>query len=276
MTFDPVTFDPMTRESVTWEVVDRNGPAHAANPIHTDAGARAAGFPAALVAGVTVHAWLTHPVVEHWGDDWLRSGGGEVRFRQPVFDGDHVAVPARAGADGTLVVEAVVAGDPRATLVATPPVTLPAPALLPRIARHDLFPPDADVLAAVTDLGTIDQTIEGDWGAPYAADVGDDLVRYDKGDIVHPGVWIEVTHRALTRHIALPAWVHTRSRYQFFDAIRAPGIAVEVRSRVVETRVRKGRDEVRLDVQIVHDGRVVVAVDHEAIIRFREADSTDD
>ena len=44
----------------------------------------------------------------------------------------------------------------------------------------------------------------------------------------------------------------------------------------VEARVRKGRDEVRLDVQIVHDGRVVVAVDHEAIIRFRKADSTDD
>jgi acyl dehydratase len=259
----------MTAETPTWEVVARNGPAHAANPIHTDAGARAAGFPAALVAGVTVHAWLTHPVVEHWGDEWLRRGGGDVRFRQPVFDGDRVAVPARAGEDGTLVVEAVVAGDARAALVASAPVTLPAPALLPRIPRHDPFPADADVLAAVTDLGTIDQTIEGDWGTAYAAEVGDDLVRYDKGDVVHPGVWIEVAHRALTHNIALPAWVHTRSRYQFFDAMLPPGVAVDVRSRVVETRVRKGRDEVRLDVQIVHDGRVVVALDHEAIIRFR-------
>jgi acyl dehydratase len=255
---------------MTWEVVARNGPAHAANPIHTDAGARAAGFPAALVAGVTVHAWLTHPVVEHWGDDWLRRGGGEVRFRQPVFDGDHVLVPMRSGEGGARVVEAVVAGDPRASLVATPPSTVPAPDLLPRIPRHDPFPPDADVLAAVTDLGTIDQTVEGDWGAGYPADVGDDLARYADGDIVHPGVWIEVTHRALTRNIALPAWVHTRSHYQFFfDSILSPGAAVEVRSRLVETRVRKGRDEVRLDVQIVHDGRVVVAVDHEAIVRFR-------
>jgi hypothetical protein len=254
---------------MTWAVVARNGPAHAANPIHTDAGARAAGFPATLVAGVTVHAWLTHPVVEHWGDEWLRGGGGEVRFRQPVFDRDHVTVPAHTGEDGALVVEAVVAGDARATLVATPPATLSAPALLPRTPRHDPFPPDAEVLTAVTDLGTIDQMIDGDWGAPYAADVGDDLGRYEQGDVVHPGVWIEVAHRALTRNIALPAWVHTRSRYQFFDAILPPGIAVEVRSRVVEARVRKGRDEIRLDVQIVHNGRVVVAVDHEAIIRFR-------
>jgi MaoC like domain len=253
---------------MTWGVVARNGPAHAANPIHTDAGARAAGFPAALVAGVTVHAWLTHPVVEHWGDEWLRLGGGEVRFRQPVFDGDQVVVPLRAGEGGAVVVEACVADDPRAVLVATPPVALAAPALLPFVERHDAFPADAEVLAAVSDLGTIDQTIDGDWGAAYATDVGDDLARYDRGEIIHPGVWIEVAHRALTRNIALPAWVHTRSRYQFFDAIRPPGIAVEVRSRVVEARVRKGRDEVRLDVQIVHDGRVVVTLDHEAIIRF--------
>ena len=39
-----------------WRLVARNLPAHAGNPIHTDVGARAAGYPSALVAGVTVHA----------------------------------------------------------------------------------------------------------------------------------------------------------------------------------------------------------------------------
>jgi MaoC like domain len=254
--------------AVTWKVVARNSPAHAANPIHTDEGARAAGFPAALVAGVTVHAWLTHPVVEHWGDEWLRHGGGDVRFRRPVFDGDDVTVPARAGEGGSLVVEACVSGDPRAVFVATSPRILAPPALLPRLEPHDPFPPDANVLAAVSDLGTIDMTIADNWGPSYPAEVGDDLARYDAGDIVHPGVWIEVAHRALTRNIALPAWIHTRSRYQFFDALHPPGIEVEVRSRVVDAIVRKGRDEVRLDVQILHDGRVVLALDHEAIVRF--------
>jgi hypothetical protein len=253
---------------MTWKVVARNGPAHAANPVHTDAGARAAGFPRALVAGVTVHAWLTHPIVEKWGDEWLRTGGGEVRFRQPVFDGDHVAVPTQPGEGDALVAEARVADDPRAVLVATPPAAPPAPELLPRTDRHDPFPPDAEVLAAVTDLGTVEQTIDGVWGPPYAGDVGDDLARYAAGDVIHPGVWLEVAHRALTRNIALPAWVHTRSRYQFFDALQPPGILVEVRSRVVEATVRKGRDEIRLAVQIVHDDRPLVTVDHAAIIRF--------
>ena len=70
----------------TWTVLARNLPEHADNRIHTDAGARAAGFPAALVAGVTTYAYLTHPIVAAWGLDWVANGGGEVRFDAPVFD----------------------------------------------------------------------------------------------------------------------------------------------------------------------------------------------
>ena len=73
---------------VSWSVVAQNLPEHARNPIHTDAGAQAAGFPRALVAGVTTYAYLTHPIVVAWGVEWLQRGGGEVRFRRPVFDHD--------------------------------------------------------------------------------------------------------------------------------------------------------------------------------------------
>ena len=49
-------------------------------------------FQAALVAGVTVYAYLCHlPLVTH-GLAWVQHGGGEVRFKQPVFDLDYVAV----------------------------------------------------------------------------------------------------------------------------------------------------------------------------------------
>ena len=43
-------------DPTTWSVQARNLPEHASNPIHTDEGGRAAGFDAALVAGVTVYA----------------------------------------------------------------------------------------------------------------------------------------------------------------------------------------------------------------------------
>src|SRR5680860_163226 len=71
---------PVSETPTTWVVRARNLPEHAGNPIHTDAGARAEGFPSALVAGVTTYAYLTHPLVAAWGLDWLTRGGGEVRF----------------------------------------------------------------------------------------------------------------------------------------------------------------------------------------------------
>ncbi|HWM22219.1 MAG TPA: hypothetical protein VNO51_21185, partial [Ilumatobacteraceae bacterium] len=101
----------------TWTVRARNLPEHADNRIHTDAGARAAGFPGALVAGVTTYAYLTHPIVAEWGVDWVAGGGGEVRFDAPVFDHDDVTCTPVV--DGDAVVVTARCGDydePRATL----------------------------------------------------------------------------------------------------------------------------------------------------------------
>jgi hypothetical protein len=61
----------------SWSTVARNLPEHETNPIHTDAGAQAAGFERALVAGVTSYAYCIHPIVEHFGVDWVERGGSD-------------------------------------------------------------------------------------------------------------------------------------------------------------------------------------------------------
>ena len=68
-------------EMEAWSARARNLPEHAGNPIHTDEGGRAAGFDAALVAGVTVYAYLTRPIVEAWGmgQTYLRGLNGYHR-----------------------------------------------------------------------------------------------------------------------------------------------------------------------------------------------------
>ena len=257
-----------------WRLVARNLPAHAGNPIHTDAGARAAGYPSALVAGVTVHAWLTHQAVVAWGDGWRRWGGGSVWFRRPVFDREEVTcVAAAAEADeaGALQVEARGGADPlaRAVLMARPPdPAVPAPEPFPVTPRHDRLPADAAVLGAVEALGSVDAVLDGAWGAGYAADSGDDLAVYADGATVHPGVFLEAAHLALTRNLGLTAWIHTASTYRHHGALLPVGTMVSVRNRVVDAAVRKGRDEIRLEVQLVVDDRVVVSVDHRAIIRL--------
>lgn len=257
-----------------WVLTARNLPAHAGNPIHTDAGAQAAGYPSALVAGVTVHAWLTHHAVVAWGDEWRRWGGGTVRFRRPVFDREEVtcvAAPDEDDGDEALRIEArtPTGGDEaRAVLLARAPLVGDAPEPLPVVPRHDRFEPDAGVLSAVEFLGSIDTVLDGGWGASYAADSGDDLECYADGRTVHPGVFLEAAHLALTRNIGLPAWIHTFSTYRHHDALLPVGTEVSVRSRVVEATVVKGRDEVRLDVQLVVGDRVAVSIDHRAIIRL--------
>ena len=75
-----------------YRVKARNTPAHAENKIHDDAVARQYGFRGGLVPGVTVYAYLTHPLVEAFGAAWLERGTAEVRFVRPVLDGEEVTV----------------------------------------------------------------------------------------------------------------------------------------------------------------------------------------
>lgn len=72
----------MQAELETWSVRAVNLPDHADNKIHTDEGARAAGFPAALVAGTTIYAYMTHPPAAGWGTHWLSGGGCELHLRR--------------------------------------------------------------------------------------------------------------------------------------------------------------------------------------------------
>ena len=97
-------------DPTNWSVRARNLPEHARNPIHTDEGGRAAGFDAALVAGVTVYAYLTRPIVEAWGEGWLRRGGAHVEFHAPVQAEDRVdCVPVVvAGADTPQAIKSIV------------------------------------------------------------------------------------------------------------------------------------------------------------------------
>jgi acyl dehydratase len=108
-----------------WSIVARNLPEHARNRIHTDAGAREAGFPRALVAGVTTYAYLTHPVAEAWGLGWVSSGGGEVRFRRPVFDGDLVRCDIEPTYEGVAV--AAITDEPEQHVLCFGPSLEPRP-----------------------------------------------------------------------------------------------------------------------------------------------------
>ncbi len=239
----------------TWTVRARNLPEHANNRIHTDAGARAAGFPRALVAGVTTYAYLTHPIVAAWGLDWVATGGGEVRFAAPVFEHDDVVCTPVVD-DGATVVQARCADDaaPRATLRAVADGGPPPTPAAPGSGRRD-----GTVLTSrrvvLSDL----------WGADYGERAGDDLDVYQRERVVHPAVWPALANYVVAADLVHGPWIHLRSAIRHHD-LAPVGSVADVHAVVVDRFRRRSGERAIVDVRIEIDGRPVASLEHEAII----------
>lgn len=240
----------MTDDPQPWSVTAQNLPEHSRNPIHTDAGARAAGFPRALVAGVTTYAYLTHPVVVAWGIDWLRSGGGEVRFRRPVFDHDLLrCVPVETGDD--VFIHAITDRQEQPE----------RPLAILRAVRSAGPPPP---MRQGEKLLHRRVELSGEWGSDYGSRAGDDLDLFESNGLVHPAVWPALANHMVHAHVARGSWIHTRSTIRH-HATALAGRTADI-SAVVVRRFESRGERAVLDVRIEVDGIVVATLEHEAII----------
>ena len=251
-----------------------------ANRIHDDAVARTYGYAGGLVAGTTVYAYLTHPLVARWGLDWLGRGTVTVRFRRPVYEGDEVSVRARvAGRSGGAVAGEVAveleAHTPREGMVAAavaglawggPPV-VPDPrgwpeAPLPAVRR----PATPAAVAALDPLGAPALALDEAELARYADGVDDALGVYrGPGAVAHPGLLLQQANRALAENVALGPWVHVGSDVAHCGLARR-GDRIATRGRVARVFEKKGRRLAELDLVVVADGdRPVAHVRHTAI-----------
>ena len=231
----------MTIELDAWSTVAVNLPEHATNAIHTDVGARAAGFPSALVAGVTVYAYMTHVPAAAWGREWLASGGGHVRFRTPVLEADVVDFVPVGG-----TVEARVDGDARSMCV----VSLVG-------ARPPKCTGKGERLEPISFVA--DQT----WN-DYAWRAGDDLAIYADEQIVHPVTWMRVANDFFHTQVVSGSWIHVRSDLQHLG-VAAVGAQIDATAVVIERFDSRAGKRAILDVTISADGAPVARYEHEAI-----------
>ncbi len=239
-----------------WSVIAANLPEHAGNPIHTDDGARAAGFPSALVAGVTTYAYLTHPLVDAWGVDWLARGGGQVRFRAPVFAGDAVTCTVTPIGDGDDEADV-----DEVRIDAVCPERAEAPRVTFAAVRDAGPPPEPRPGEALPSRRYL---LDGYYGHDYGARAGDDLELYEREQLVHPAVWPAIANNIFSTELVDGAWIHTRSIIRHHAAVPA-GVGVDVHAVVVDRFERHGQRAV-VDVVIELDGSPVVTIEHEAIV----------
>lgn len=261
-----------------YRVVARNTSIASENKIHDDAVARRYGFPGGLVPGVTLYAYLTHPLVAALGPAWLARGTADVRFLKPVVDGEDVTVTGVIGdRDPTGVTArltaATAAGD-CAVLTATLPAGTPTPvnaALYPRAALPaERAPATRSALADLGPLGTPEARYDADRAADYLAKIDERLALYRGADAcVHPAFFLDQANRAVDRNVAVGPWIHTGSRVRHLGVARV-GESLETRGRIRSLWTKKEREYVELDLLIVAGPRArpVAHVLHTAIYRL--------
>jgi len=228
-----------------WTTTAVNLPDHADNPIHTDAGARAHGFGAALVAGVTVYAYMSHVPATAWGLDWLARGGSHVRFRAPVVDGD--TVDCVIVDDGVPAVEARVGGECR--------------------ARCDVFERAPDLPRRDGEPLRPERFAFDDRWIDYGLRAGDDCPLYAEHGIAHPALWLSTANRFFHRQLVTGPWIHVRSIVAH-HGLAPIGSTIEAEATVVERFDSRAGRRAIADVVIRADGELVATLEHEAIIEL--------
>ena len=246
------------------------------NKIHDDAVAKKFGFEGGLVPGVDVYAYLTHPAVKTWGQNWLVSGSCDCRLIKPVYDGAIATVKATfvdaeqismkikvesAGqlcAEGTAQIYRAAPEEPNLDQFSNAP--------LPR-ERPPASPKSLPVGAL---LGTYSMTVPEHFAADYLHNVRETLPVYREKRLVHPGIILRFGNWVLNHNVVLGPWIHVGSSIQHFSEVNM-GETLSVRARVTNNYERKGHLFVELDA-VVFAGRkrVGARIDHTAIYQPRQ------
>lgn len=141
-----------TEQATTHRVLARVVPRpEFAGSLHDDAMARSLGYPAALVPGIDIYAYLAGLALAAWGRDWLWRGALRSQSLRPVYDNEVLQIeagPLEHSAQGESV--ALTVRNPQDTVVAEGRASMsneprPAPALaeFPLVPRSQPVPPGA-------------------------------------------------------------------------------------------------------------------------------------
>ena len=239
--------------------------------------ARQYGFRGGLVPGVTVFGYMTRPVAELWGREWLEGGSLSARFALPVYDGQEIVVEATQTSDDSMSLavrtpDGVVAATGEATRTTGETFDVgayPTAPLPPREARPAA---SFEALPIGATLGSLPPaTFRADKAPIFLALLDDDLPLYKDGAVAHPGWLIQAANEILSSNVQLGPWIHVSSQATFAQAA-VDGDVLTTRGRVVDTFERKGHKFVDLDVLVVaNDTTPIMRARHQAIFEPRRS-----
>lgn len=230
------------------------------NKIHDDRVAAEYGYRGGLVPGVTIFGYMASAVIERLGSEWLCRGAMDVRFFQPFYEGEEVAVMLAELEEGRIKAEA----GSRATATAwigNAPKSAEYPgesALRQQAASRETIQPGIV-------LGTIEKNLDlsrPGLSAPLDAFIGPER-------LAHPAVILGLANELLMQNYSLGPWIHSSSEVRN-SAAAHHGDHVQVRGEIVEAYERKGHEFAVLDVAILSADRLLSRIRHTAIWKPRK------
>jgi hypothetical protein len=261
-----------------YRIKARNTSTRSENAIHHDAIAKSYGFAGGLVPGVTVYAYLTHPLMEAWGPAWLERGTASVRFTKPILDGDETLITGSASAAGDGVSATVTArtgsgGECSAAAAGLPgrrPIAPDPASYVGAPLSAERPPARAASLPVGKVLGSPVNRYDEGAAEAWLDKVSDGLPLYRGCEaFVHPAFYLDQANKALSLNVRLGPWIHVGSVIQHLSVARV-GETLSTRGRVRSTFEKKGKEFVELDLLIAVGDRPVAHVLHTAIYRLPE------
>jgi hypothetical protein len=239
-----------------------NTAAESENKIHDDRIAAQFGFRGGLVPGVTVYGYLAEAALQHFGEAWLDHGAMDVRFHQPVYDGEEVEVTFDLESKGRIRID--IAGRASGTAWMHDD---PGPARIEVAPLADRRTPGVESLTPGVVLGSLEQKLDlaqARMSAPLSPVVGSKR-------FAHPAILIALANEIFVKNYALGPWIHSASEVRNHSAAR-DGEPIRVLAVVEDRFERKGHEFVVMDVLIESaDGRPIEYVRHTAIWQPRVA-----
>lgn len=259
-----------------YNIVARNYGAAHANKIHSDEGAAEHGFAGALVPGVAMYAYLTRPLVDALGVDWLARGAMSAKFIQPVYDGNVVRAEASVASLEPLSLDLRLLNSENQLCAvgnAAMPTSLPTifvnaypTKVLPGEAHR--WPATIASVQAGDAFGSLEFTLDLAAQSEFLENMVDGSPLYRSG-ICHPAFWIAQANEIFMQNFALGMWIHTASETQHYSLAR-DGERLAMCGRVVETAERRGHEIVTANLAIFGEAdRAIATIKHSAIIRLK-------
>lgn len=246
------------------------------NKIQDDEYARHYGFRAGLVPGTSIFAYMSRPLIDLVGKDWLERGSAEVHFLRPIYEGEEIrigGVISSVAADGALSLEYRASNNQGVTCgVGVAKLSSAGSASEPSMDDYATGKSRQHRPVSLESLEV------GEYLTPLISDftwnvhwqycrktIRDHHPLYER--VMHPGWLASRAGQILALNYAIPAWIDVSCEIQNFQALEEE-CKVETRGRVYDKFERDGDHFITLDLAVFAPAFCLAAIRYTAIFRI--------